>query len=122
MADGGAATWDLMQLYEGGLNATSFTRAFVDVKTQEIMRQFELEVMPSDPCVNLVNVTGPIAAVGPGDTATFEVRFTGDGAAHSFDLLFVRPPGIVLGSVPVSLAGRLATRTSPRRSTPMATH
>lgn len=35
----GGATWDLNQLRAGGLTATSFTKAFVDLKVQEIIIQ-----------------------------------------------------------------------------------
>lgn len=35
----GGAAWDLNQLRAGGLTATSFTNAFVEVKVQEIIRQ-----------------------------------------------------------------------------------
>jgi len=38
LATGGAA-WDLNQLRSGGLTATSFTEAFVDIKVQEIIIQ-----------------------------------------------------------------------------------
>lgn len=34
--DTGGAAWDLNQLREGGLTAMSFTKAFVDIKVQEI--------------------------------------------------------------------------------------
>jgi hypothetical protein len=40
--------------------------------------------------------------VGPGQTATFDVTFTGDGRPHRFDLQFVRQgTDVVLGSTPV---------------------
>lgn len=35
----GGAAWDLNQLRAGGLTATSFTKAFVDVKVEEIVEQ-----------------------------------------------------------------------------------
>ena len=38
LASGGAA-WDLNQLRAGGLTATSFTNAFVDIKVTEITQQ-----------------------------------------------------------------------------------
>jgi hypothetical protein len=38
LASGGAA-WDLNQLRAGGLTATSFTNAFIDIKVQEIQEQ-----------------------------------------------------------------------------------
>lgn len=37
--DSGGAAWDLNQLRAGGLLATSFTAAFVDIKVQEIVNQ-----------------------------------------------------------------------------------
>jgi RHS repeat-associated protein len=65
-----------------------------------------VNVVATDPSVQFVNQTGPVSGVSPGQIASFTVRFTGDGAAHSFDLRFVRAgTGNVLGSIPVTLNG-----------------
>jgi RHS repeat-associated protein len=98
------AAWDLNQLRVGGLPAQSFTRAFVEIKAREIEEQLRLTVVSSDPNITFENLTGTLTGIGGGETATFTTRITGDGAAHSFDLLFVRPnSGVVLGSIPVTL-------------------
>jgi len=102
-ANGGSA-WDLNQLREGGLAPTAFSRAFVDRTVESIQRQLEIEVVASDPSVQIENLTGALGGFVPGETATFDVKFTGDGDGHGFDLLFVRPGGVVeLGSLPVTI-------------------
>src|SRR5262249_11364511 len=59
---------------------------------------FDIDVVPSDPSVTLENLSGVRAALRAGDTANFDVRFSGDGTPHSFDLLFVKAgTGVVLG-------------------------
>ncbi len=98
------AAWDLNQLRLGGLTATSFTQAFIEIKAQEIQAQLPIDVISSDPSVGLVNLTGELRGLGGGETATFDIEITGDGTARSFDLLFVRPgTNIVLGSIPVTV-------------------
>lgn len=58
----------------------------------------------SDPRVLLDFAPGVINGLGAGDTATFDVTFTGDGRPHRFDLQFVREgTDVVLGSIPVVL-------------------
>ena len=57
-----------------------------------------MEVVPSDPGVSFVNLTGP--AEGP----TFNVQFTGDGRTHVLDLLFrFASTGDFTGSIPVAI-------------------
>jgi RHS repeat-associated protein len=61
-----------------------------------------IDVAASDPSASLVNLTGPLAGIGPGQTAAFDVKLTGPAAPTAFDLLFVRPStGALLGSIPV---------------------
>ena len=58
----------------------------------------------SDPRVLIDFTPGVINGLGAGDTATFDVTFTGDGRPHRFDLQFVREgTDVVLGSIPVVL-------------------
>jgi RHS repeat-associated protein len=65
---------------------------------------FDIDVVASDPTVSVENLTGVVQGVGPNRTVSFDTRITGDGQAHSFDLLFVRAgTGVVLGSVPVTI-------------------
>jgi hypothetical protein len=102
LATDGAA-WNLDQLRVGGLTATSFTRAFVDIKAKEIIEQLPLTVIASDPNVSFKNLTGVISGLDSGETATFNIELTSDGLARSFDLLFVRPgSSTILGSIPVT--------------------
>jgi hypothetical protein len=58
----------------------------------------------SDPRVHILSVPGVVNGVGAGETATFDVEFTGDGIPHRFDLQFIREgTEVVLGSIPVVL-------------------
>lgn len=58
----------------------------------------------SDPHVHITSNPGVINGVGSGETATFNVTFTGDGRPHRFDLQFVREgTDVVLGSIPIVL-------------------
>ncbi len=101
LASGGAA-WDLNQLREGGLTATSFTEALVNIKAEEISQQIGLQVIVSDPTVDFENLTRPLFGIDRGDTANFDVSLNGGDIIRSFELLFVRPEsGIVVGSIPV---------------------
>ena len=63
-----------------------------------------MTVKASDPRVHITNFTGTLAGIGAGQTATFDVEFTGDGRPHRFDLQFIREgTNVVLGSIPVEL-------------------
>jgi hypothetical protein len=65
---------------------------------------FDLDLALSDPAVHFVNQTGIIPGVSSGQTAAFNVQFTGDGQPHNFDLQFVRSGTEVLfGSIPVNI-------------------
>jgi len=58
----------------------------------------------SDPRVHITSSPGVINGLGAGDTATFDVTFTGDGRPHRFDLQFIREgTDVILGSIPVAL-------------------
>jgi hypothetical protein len=61
-----------------------------------------LTLRASDPSVHFVSAPTVINGIGSGETATFDVTFTGDSRPHRFDLQFVREgTGVVLGSIPV---------------------
>lgn len=61
-----------------------------------------LTLKASDPRVQLSSAPGVINNVSAGETATFNITFTGDGRPHRFDLQFVREgTNVVLGSIPV---------------------
>ncbi|MCA9217813.1 MAG: hypothetical protein KDB27_32310 [Planctomycetales bacterium] len=58
----------------------------------------------SDSSVKIDFTPGVINGLRAGETATFDVTFTGDGRPHRFDLQFVREgTDVVLGSIPVVL-------------------
>jgi hypothetical protein len=62
----------------------------------------DLTLKPSDPRVHIDFTPAVLNNLGAGQTATFNVTFTGDGRPHRFDLLFVRlGTDVVLGSIPV---------------------
>ncbi len=64
----------------------------------------DITVRASDPRVQIVNATGTLLGIGAGQTASFDIQFTGDGRPHRFDLEFVRAgTNVVLGSIPVVL-------------------
>ena len=59
-------------------------------------------VKASDPHVHVLSTPGVVNNLGAGQTAAFDVTFTGDGKPHRFDLQFVRQgTDVVLGSIPV---------------------
>lgn len=61
-----------------------------------------ITVRASDPTVSLGSTPGVVNNVGAGQTAAFNVTFTGDGRPHRFDLQFIRQgTDVVLGSIPV---------------------
>jgi VCBS repeat-containing protein len=64
----------------------------------------DITVRASDPRVHIINHTGTLTGVGAGQTASFDLEFTGDGRPHRFDIEFVRAgTNVVLGSIPVVL-------------------
>ena len=102
----GGASWDLNQLRDGGDNAASFTQAFVDISTDAIARQLQINLQTSDSTVGFENLTGIVDGVAPGETAMFDFSITQDGLARAFDVQFVREgTGNLLGSIPVRIAG-----------------
>ncbi len=61
-----------------------------------------ITVRASDPRVSIGSTPGVVNNIGAGQTAAFDVTFTGDGRPHRFDLQFVRQgTDVVLGSIPV---------------------
>ena len=98
------AAWDLNQLRQGGITAQSFTEAFVEIKAQEVQEQLVVDVVAADSSLDFVNLTGELSGFLGGETATFDVQFTGDGLAGSSEIFFVRPDtGFVIGSIPVAI-------------------
>ncbi len=64
----------------------------------------DITVRASDPRVSITNFTGTLTGISSGETASFDVEFTGDGRPHRFDLQFVRAgTNVVIGSIPVVL-------------------
>ena len=69
----------------------------------------DITVRASDPRVHITNYTGTLTGISSGETATFDVEFTGDGRPHRFDLQFVRAgTNVVIGSIPVVLGTPVA--------------
>src|SRR5262249_36960477 len=63
-----------------------------------------IDLVASNPSVGVRNLTGCGQGAPPGGPATFTAQFTGDGAAHSFDLQFVAAgTSVILGSLPVTV-------------------
>lgn len=68
-----------------------------------------LTLKASDPRVQLTMTPGVLNNIGAGETATFDIQFTGDGRPHRFDLQFVREgTDVVLGSIPVVIGTPIA--------------
>ncbi len=62
-----------------------------------------VDVVASDPNVIVDNLTGLVQNVAPGQTASFDIEFTGTGSVESFDLQFVNSDtGVLLGTIPVT--------------------
>lgn len=69
------------------------------------LRPIDVNVVASDPNAVVSNLTGVLANQCGGDTTTFDIRFTGDGTARTFDLQFVdAESGGVIDSIPVTLS------------------
>ena len=98
------AAYDLNQLRDGGANAASFTEAFVEVSTRAIAERFGIDVIASNPNIDLENLTGVVRNVQPGDTVEFTLRINAENA-ETFDLILVREgTGVVVGQLPVRIA------------------
>lgn len=101
----GGANWDLSLLRGGGINAESFTKAFIDVKVEEILEQTSLQLLASNPNADLTLVdpnTGTYGNIVGGQTYDFDIQIGNDGQPLSFDLLFKQ--GQTIGSIPVFIA------------------
>jgi len=85
----------------GATVANGITNAIENAVTSIAM---DITVRASDPRVQIVNHTGTLTGIGAGQTASFDIQFTGDGRPHRFDLQFVRAgTNVVVGSIPVVL-------------------
>ncbi|MDV6032260.1 MAG: hypothetical protein F9B45_19665 [Phycisphaera sp. RhM] len=85
---------------EIGASLTATLKAAIE--SAATVSSFDITVIPSDPTALVENLTGVINNVAAGETATFDIRFTGEERPSSFDLLFVQESsGVVLGSIPV---------------------
>jgi hypothetical protein len=69
----------------------------------------DVALKASDPRVHIASTPDVVRALASGQTATFDVTFTGDGRPHRFDLQFVRAgTDVVLGSIPVVIGTPIA--------------
>ena len=85
----------------GATVANGITNAIENAVTSIAM---DITVRASDPRVRIVNNIGTLTGIGAGQTASFDIQFTGDGRPHRFDLQFVRAgTNVVVGSIPVVL-------------------
>ncbi|MEZ6048644.1 MAG: putative Ig domain-containing protein [Planctomycetaceae bacterium] len=103
--DNSGSAWNLNILRQGGNSANSFTAAFTNILADHITDQLAIEVIPSIEGVTINNLTGVIESVMAGETVSFDIEFTGDTEAQSFDLLIVRKNNhnAVLASIPVQI-------------------
>ncbi|MAT15363.1 MAG: hypothetical protein CMJ46_08850, partial [Planctomyces sp.] len=98
----GGSVWNINEMgSESSGYSVSFTDAFAKAVELDIARKLEISLIPTDPFA-------PVQVLSPTFNPTsmsFDVEFTGDGAAHQFDLQFVRTwnNDLLLGSVPVSI-------------------
>ena len=59
---------------------------------------------PSIAGIQFQNLDGPLYGLAPNSTHSFDVKVTGDGDAHSFDIQFVTPgTSVVAGSIPAAI-------------------
>lgn len=97
-----ASVWALSHL-SSGVQTTidGFTNAFVDIVTAGIQDDLDVTLQLTDATVEYV-ITNKAANER---TFTFDVTFTGDGTAHSFDLQFVgaHDSGLLYGSIPATI-------------------
>jgi VCBS repeat-containing protein len=83
----------------GGTVADGVVNAIQNAATNVAM---DITVRASDPRVQVINTTGVLQAIASGQTASFNIEFTGDNRPHRFDLQFIREgTDVVLGSIPV---------------------
>jgi len=86
--------------YENGGFATGISQALDSIVASAI----DIDIKSDNPDIQINNLTGVVSNVNPGNTATFDVQFTGEGLQQDFNLLFVKAKTeLVLGSVPVSI-------------------
>lgn len=88
-----------------GSNASSLAGSLVAAISAAILNtNHDIEVIASKDGVPFANLTGVIKNVHPGDLASFDLSFEGDGFEHSFDIQFVKAgTGVILGSIPVTI-------------------
>jgi YD repeat-containing protein len=106
----GGTSWDINQFRGTAstqvLNATSFTKAFVNANALAIAQQLSVNLTASNTNGGFSNLTGVVSGIAGGQTANFTAQFTGTGQAQVYDLLLQRPDtGVVLGSIPVVING-----------------
>jgi len=71
------------------------------------IRAFDIAVVaPDAPAGTFQNLTGVVENGCGGDVSVFDIRLTGDGSLHQFDIQFVDDEfGGVLGTIPVQISG-----------------
>jgi RHS repeat-associated protein len=97
------AAWTINPLRQQSSESTvrSLSKAFVEVKGEEIEQQLLVNLVGSSPFFE--NLSGILDAAQT-QPFTFNVEFTSDGLAHVFELQFVQDTtGTLLGRLPVSI-------------------
>ncbi len=85
-----------------GFGASVANGVIAAIQNAVTTTSMNIELKSSDPSVQISMTPGVVNGVGAGDTATFNITFTGDGRPHRFDLQFVRQgTNVVIGSLPV---------------------
>ncbi|QDT46981.1 tRNA(Glu)-specific nuclease WapA precursor [Symmachiella dynata] len=100
--DADGTVWDGLTL-EWGVpdEVNSFIAALADVIRGDVSEDLDVTLTASDPNVQFEILTKTYN----GTSFDFDVRITGDGNPHAFDLQFVREnnPGVVVGTIPTEI-------------------
>jgi hypothetical protein len=96
--------WDLNQLRSGGSTETAFD-AFTEVTSDALADDFSIDVVASNSDIRIQNLSGPVAALVPGQNLEFDLEFSQRPEnGGTMDLFFERTgTGTLVGSLPVRL-------------------
>ena len=68
-----------------------------------ITQPIDVDLQASEPDVGFANLSPVQTGSLPGDTASFDVEFTGGTTGEAFQLQFIEAGSVVLGTIPVSI-------------------
>lgn len=105
-------------------SAPSISRGITSAINAAVANElFDVDVVTSDPTVQVDIVGSNAEDIANGQTATFKLRFTGTGLPEGFDLIFVKKStGVAFGTIPVKLTTPYVhqlTATDPDNDTPL---